>query len=291
MTKKKWQMLTALLLMTVLVVGCGGGKDGLAPEEIVKASYDEMAKMNSYSFDADIQMTMDLGQYGKMDMTMNSKADAINDPLALKMDSKVAITAQGQNQTVDMLQYVLGTDTGMVLYQQIAGQWSQMKIYDPTLVESMKMDPSENMKVYTENMEKVELLGEEKINDRDCHKINVTLSQEAFDKALGNLGSMNSSGVDMDAIKDTLVNMGGLTMTLWIDKENNQMLQESMDLSSVMKEVMASSLKATGASDDDIANLGDCTMTMTVTYSGYNNVNEITVPDEAKTSPDISGLM
>ena len=66
---------------------------------------------------------------------------------------------------------------------------------------------------------------------------------------------MNSSGVDMDAIKDTLVNMGGLTMTLWIDKENNQMLQESMDLSSVMKEVMASSLKATGASDIDFVTI------------------------------------
>lgn len=294
--KRKMRFLPVMLIIMMLVAGCGENKKAatVSPEEMVQASYAAMAEMKSYSMDLDMKMTMDMGDLGKMDMTMLSQADVIMDPVTLKMESETTVSADGQTQNMPMTQYIVTTDTGVVLYQNMLGQWYQMAVDDPALVEAMQMDPADSMKVYTENMEKVELLGEENVGDRACSKIEVTLAEGAFDEVLGSFAGGTSGALDdqtLAAAKDMLAEMGGMKMVLWIDKENNQLLKESVDMSEVIGKVMAASLKSAGVSDEELAQLKECTMTMEITYKDYNNVQEIVVPEEAKTAQDLSGMM
>ena len=222
-----------------------------------------------------------------MDMTMVSKAQTIVKPnVLIKMDSDITINIPDQDpQTMSMTQYIEGTETGIAMYQDMAGAWSKVVVDDPSLVESMTQNPQDALESYKETMEKAEILGEEKVGDRDCYKIEMTLSKEALDEVMADF---NGAGLDektLAASKEIVANMNDLTTVLWIDKENYQMLKQSMDISDIIRQAVIAELKNAGQSEDSI---GDVTMSMEILYDNYNGVSEIVIPDDAKNAQEIT---
>ena len=81
-----------------------------------------------------------------------------------------------------------------------------------------------------------------------------------------------------------MITASDLTTILWIDKENYQMLKQSMDISDIVRQAMIAELQKAGQSEDSI---GDVTMSMEILYENYNGISEIVIPDEAKNAQEI----
>lgn len=292
--KKRHVVLSAALIAMLALSGCGGQQQpqkdepkAMTAEEIITASNEAMNDLDSYGFTMNTNMQMDMKEQGSMDMTMVSKAQTIVKPnVLIKMDSDITINIPDQDpQTMSMTQYIEGTETGIAMYQDMAGAWSKVVVDDPSLVESMTQNPQDALESYKETMEKAEILGEEKVGDRDCYKIEMTLSKEALDEVMADF---NGAGLDektLAASKEIVANMNDLTTVLWIDKENYQMLKQSMDISDIIRQAVIAELKNAGQSEDSI---GDVTMSMEILYDNYNGVSEIVIPDDAKNAQEIT---
>lgn len=292
--KKRHVVLSAALIAMLALTGCGGQQQpqkdepkAMTAEEIITASNEAMNDLDSYGFTMNTNMQMDMKEQGSMDMTMVSKAQTIVKPnVLIKMDSDITINIPDQDpQTMSMTQYIEGTETGIAMYQDMAGAWSKVVVDDPSLVESMTQNPQDALESYKETMEKAEILGEEKVGDRDCYKIEMTLSKEALDEVMADF---NGAGLDektLAASKEIVANMNDLTTVLWIDKENYQMLKQSMDISDIIRQAVIAELKNAGQSEDSI---GDVTMSMEILYDNYNGVSEIVIPDDAKNAQEIT---
>ena len=290
--KKRHVVLSAALIAMLALTGCGGQQQpqkdepkAMTAEEIITASNEAMNDLDSYGFTMNTNMQMDMKEQGSMDMTMVSKAQTIVKPnVLIKMDSDITINIPDQDpQTMSMTQYIEGTETGIAMYQDMAGAWSKVVVDDPSLVESMTQNPQDALESYKETMEKAEILGEEKVGDRDCYKIEMTLSKEALDEVMADF---NGAGLDEETLaasKEIVANMNDLTTVLWIDKENYQMLKQSMDISDIIRQAVIAELKNAGQSEDSI---GDVTMSMEILYDNYNGVSEIVIPDDAKNAQE-----
>lgn len=289
--KKRCVVVSAILMAALALTGCGGQKaqqeqKAMTAEEILVASSNAMEELDSYGFTMNMTMNMDMKENGSMNMDMVTTAEAILKPQVLiKMDSDITMELAGEKQNVPMTQYIEGTDTGLVLYQEMQGFWGKIVMDDPSLVESMTQNPQESLKAYQESMEKAEILAEEKVGDRDCYKIEMTLSQEALDEVMAGFGSANLDADTIAMAKEMMSNAGGLSTIVWVDKENYQMLKQSMDISELIRQAMVAELKNANQSEDSI---GDVTMDMEILYQNYNGISEIVIPDEAKNAQEIS---
>lgn len=293
--KKKHVILSAALIAMLAMSGCGQKADdtpapkSMTAEEIITASTEAMSGMDSYGFTMNMDMSMDMQEQGTMDMKMVSNAETMTKPQVLvKMESTVDMTIGEENQTMDMTQYIEGTDTGLVMYQGLQGQWFKMVMDDPALVQSMTQDPQEALGLYQDSMEKAEILGEETINERDCYKINMVLTAEAMDEILGSFGDTGLDEETLAATKAIMEGTDGFATVVWIDKENFQMLKQTMDISDIIRQAVTQALASEGV---DESTVGDVTMSMEIFYNNYNGITEIVIPEEAKNAPDYTGLM
>lgn len=235
-----------------------------------------------------MDMQMDMKDQGSLDMEMVSKAEAVLKPsVLLKMTSDVTMNIpDSEPQTVSMTQYIEGTDTGIALYQEMAeGVWGKYTVDDPALVEAMSQNPQDALESYKEVMEKAEILGEEKVGDRDCYKVEMTLTQEALDQIMAEFNGAGLTEETLAASKEALSSAGGLSTVVWIDKENFQMLKQTMDISEIVRQAMIAQLKDAGLGEDSI---GDVTMSMEILYDNYGGVSEIAIPDEARNAQEIT---
>ncbi len=289
--KKRHVVLSAALVAMLALSGCGQDQSkpeeakAMTAEEVITASNEAMNDLDSYGFTMDTSMLVDMKENGKMNMTMASKADTIVKPnVLIKMDSTITMDVAGETQEMAMTQYIEGTDTGLALYQEMQGAWTKMTLDDPSLVEAMTQNPQEALESYKDTMEKAEILGEEKVGDRDCYKVEMTLSKEALDEIMVDFSGAGLNQETLEASKE-IVTASDLTTILWIDKENYQMLKQSMDISNIVRQAMLAELKKAGQSEDSI---GDVTMSMEILYENYNGISEIVIPDEAKNAQEVS---
>lgn len=292
--KKRHVILSAALMAMLALTGCGGQEQQqqqapktMTAEEIITASNEAMNDLDSYGFTMNMDMQMDMKEQGSMDMQMVSKAETIIKPsILIKMTSDVTMNIPDQEaQTVSMTQYIEGTDTGIVLYQEVAeGVWGKVTVDDPTLAEAMSQNPQDALESYKAVMEAAEILGEEKVDDRDCYKIEMTLTKEALDQIMAEFDGAGFDEKTLAASKEAL-SAGDLSTVIWIDKENFQMLKQTMDISDIVRQAMIAQLKEAGVGEE---NIGDVTMSLEILYDNYGGVSEIVIPDEAKNAQEIT---
>lgn len=303
--KKFKTMAVTFVAAAMMLGGCnsGGGTGDAAKgnadvdgAQLVTTAQEKMASWESYSFHMDMDMMMDMKEEGKMTMVMGADAKAVATPsLLMQMDTTMDMTieaegipeGQGQ-QSVDMTQYIEGTDEAITLYQNIGGTWMKSSITDPDLIAATTKDPSETLGTYTEYMESATVEGEEKVGDVDCYKVNVVLSTDAMAELLDSFQGADSMGIDVETLtqsKDVLDKAGDLSTTLYIGKEDGEFYKQDMDISNLMKQAMLVGMADQGFTEDK---LGDITMTSSTTYSKLDAAPEITIPEEAKNAPEMS---
>lgn len=303
---KKFKTIAVTFVAAAMMLGgcnSGGGTGDAANgsadvdgAQLVTTAQEKMASWESYSFHMDMDMMMDMKEEGKMTMVMGADAKAVATPsLLMQMDTTMDMTieaegipeGQGQ-QSVDMTQYIEGTDEAITLYQNIGGTWMKSSITDPDLIAATTKDPSETLGTYTEYMESATVEGEEKVGDVDCYKVNVVLSTDAMAELLDSFQGADSMGIDVETLtqsKDVLDKAGELSTILYIGKEDGEFYKQDMDISNLMKQAMLVGMADQGFTEDK---LGDITMTSSTTYNKLDAAPEITIPEEAKNAPEMS---
>lgn len=276
---KKTVFMLPLILIVVLALaltGCGGGTTSDADNHLI-ASAQAMANVDSYAADMIMDMTMS-SQGFTMDMSMTSKIKCIIKPkLLMSMDAAMTMPLFG-DEPMQSLVYVEQTDTGLVVYNNENGTWAKSELPMENMEQYMNQSPAEMLALYEENVISTKSLGSEAVNGQDCYKINITISPEAalaLMQKMGNTDMLGMTEEDLAASQELLAAGGDLTSTLWINKSDNMLLKQSMDMSQFMTNI----LKASAGDDQDV---DDITMTLSIEYHDYNAVDGIVIPDEAK---------
>ena len=110
------------------------------------------------------------------------------------------------------------------------------------------------------------------------------LSEEYFQQVLDESGVLSqiglSSDIDEDTRKELFTDIGSVPITIWVDTEAETVMpvQYAFDMTSMMQSI----IKKLG--DDAMANVTVEKVYMRMTITGTDNVDSITIPEEAKNS-------
>ncbi|HHV65618.1 MAG TPA: hypothetical protein GXX46_11225 [Peptococcaceae bacterium] len=289
--KKSIGVFLVVLFCTLALVACSSGpKDltkGKTPEKIVEESFAKWYELDSYDLDLNSQIKMSLGQQ-VMDMSMTGTISAFQNPLKMKMVMDVAIP--GMNEKVAMEQYMVEEEQKVIIYQQVQGMWQKMTIDDPAMLELMSMDPRENLKLFMDNLTEAEILGEETIGDKVTVKIKIVASGKIFEDIFQDMAG-TSLGISDDIFDTELLSqLGDMEYLIWIEKSTLETVKCQMDLTETMRNL--GSALAAKISEPEMAELQELfsTMEMSLEYTVFNqnNVQDFTIPEEAKNAQEIT---
>lgn len=126
--------------------------------------------------------------------------------------------------------------------------------------------------------------GTETINGVETTRYEGVLSEEYFQQVLDESGVLSqiglSSDIDEDTRKELFTDIGSVPITIWVDTEAETVMpvQYAFDMTSMMQSI----IKKLG--DDAMANVTVEKVYMRMTITGTDNVDSITIPEEAKNS-------
>ena len=284
MFKKNHVVLAGVLGISMIMSGCGnsGAASKVDAKEILKTAQTSFKEVKSYDLGIKMDMSMDMKEQGKLDMTMTAEGSMIQSPeLKYQLDSKIDMKIGEENQTLETKQYVIKEDTDYMMYMNTMGVWGKTKLAGIEQVESMIKDPAANLDVLLEKIDDVTLAGEENIAGIDCYALKINLTKEYFDTVLGDMDMLSSMGIDQATLKQTLDaidSVDALPICYYVNKESKQLVGMNMDMGSLVKSILLSTGEVTEEQ------IGEVKVVMDMTVSNIDGVSEITLPEEAKSA-------
>lgn len=288
--KRKPWLLLFVLICTLILAGCAGPKDltaGKTAEQIIEESFDKWYELESYDMDMVTNMKMSMGQE-VIDMSMTGKITTFQKPMKMKM--VMDVTIPGMEQAMTMEQYMVEEEQKVIIYQHIEDTWQKMVLDDPAMVELMSMDPRDNLKLFMDNIVKAEILGEEKIGDRNTLKIVIVSSGKIFEQLFQETAG-NTLGITDDIFDaDLLSKIGDMNYLIWIDKATLETVKCYMDMSENMKNIgnILAEQENIPDSDELIEVFSNMEMSLEYSVLNQNKVQDFTIPEEAKNAKEFS---
>lgn len=286
---KRSLMVILVLSLFIIITGCSSsGSNELledkTAQQIAEESFDKWYGLDSYDMDLSMNMKMSMASE-TIDIYMEGQATVFQNPMKMKMVLDTTIPGMDQNMLIT--QYMVEEGQVITIYQQLDGQWYKTVIDDPAMSQMMQMDPRENMELFMDNLIQAEIVGEEKIGERDTYRIDLLASSEIFDQVLGDMTD-ESLGLTSEMMgRDFLSKIGDLKYTVWIDKNTLETVKCSMDLTENMRNLG----RAMAEDQNSPAELKEVfnNMEMSMEYSilNHNKALDFTVPDEAKNAMDL----
>ena len=142
------------------------------------------------------------------------------------------------------------------------------------------------MDLYLDNITDVTSGGQEEINGAKATKITGVITGDAMEDAIAGSGltaSAQSMGISEEMMADLYEVLGDLPVGLWIDAEG-YVLKFELDMTEMMQKVMNESMKAMGASEEDLLVEIEKTA-ITMVCGDFNEVEEIVIPEAAMRVP------
>ena len=275
------KILAAAAAMTILVSGCGGsGVDTAEIEVLLSKAKTTMATVESMA--AEMTMEMDMGMNGEtIETTTLAKIRSQQNPLKMAMDMSMVMS---DGTEVDQMQmYALEEGGHLKAYMSTADLW-----YAETMEmgELSQYNAEENMDLYLDNITDVTSGGQEEINGAKATKITGVITGDAMEEAIAGSGltaSAQSMGISEEMMADLYDELGDLPVSLWIDAEG-YVLKYELDMTEMMQKVMNESMKAMGASEEDLLVEIEKTA-ITMVCGDFNEVEEIVIPEAAMRVP------
>ncbi len=284
---KRTKFFYLLLIVAFLVTACGT-KDltqGKSAKEIIEESYEKQLNIENYDMDLAMDMKMPMPEGEAMAITMTGKATVFQKPMQMKM--VMEMTNPETNEPMVIEQYMEATDQGMIIYQYVEEQWFKMTINDPALVETMNMDPTQNMELFLKYLKETNIMGEEKLGQRDTLKIELVASSEMYNELMEQIPGMNLNQPGMEFTPDFLSQMGDMKYIVWVDKTTLDIVKTSMDLTENMQN-MGKALIEQGLIPAELAEMfSNMEMSMTYEILNINKAEPIVIPEEAKNAPEL----
>lgn len=264
-----------LILMLVLIAGISAGCQGVAKPEnaqdLVAKSQEEMKKKKSYTADYTMDMTMSIaGQSLTTKAAGNLKQ--ITENMLTEMDMTMDLGAGSEEAGAQQMKMKMFTEVNpenkeeLITYSNFADKWVKdiVSIKDSqgaNMEESMAKMLEENKDSFTLQEETAEVAGKE------VYTITGTLPAEAINSMTANTPV---DGQNMKFNEDMKVDA-----IYYYDKETLLPVQAVVNVPNMKMEIDL------GVEGVDPQNL-DMTMNMLMNYTGFDNVESITIPEEAK---------
>lgn len=236
----------------------------LTADSLLAAMQENME--NASSMTMDMSFTMDMTIDGERVITdMSYSYQVTSDPEAAYVSATVTYEAdfEEESMTTTTETYVVLEDGVYVTYSGVDGDWYKMEIeLDADLMESYTM---------LDMTTGCTLAGEtQKVNDTECFVLTCQIQGDDLQTLMDEMGLSNLTG-DMDYSALTVEE------TIWLDQETLLPVQATIDFGDSLTAMMEASIGLTGEDGVEFS-MEPCVIT--ASYTGFNNVDEITVPDE-----------
>lgn len=279
-----------VFILTVLVFSLSACSTdmtkGKTAQEILEQSITKSAEWESYEMNLSTEMEMNIPEQGMVTTTMEGTGAVIMDPMKMRMILNIDMPQLGEPQSIE--QYLIEEEEGFTIYQNIQNNWHKMVINDPSLVEMMSMDPVQNVELFMKYLKKAEITGEEVINDRDVVAVDLTVSFDMYKEFLENNQSMDIGNIVDSGIMDKLSGLGDLSYSIWIDKENLEIVKYHMDFSEAMQKIGAALVEDETVPGEVSDIFKDTKMDITMEILNQNAVEDFEIPEAAKNAKELS---
>ncbi|MCD8321731.1 MAG: hypothetical protein LUC89_02450 [Oscillospiraceae bacterium] len=236
----------------------------LTADSLLAAMQENME--NASSMTMDMSFTMDMTIDGERVVTaMDYAYQVTSDPEAAYVSAIVTYEADFEEESMATTTetYVVLEDGVYVTYSGVDGDWYKMEIeLDADLMESYTM---------LDMTTGCTLAGEtQKVNDTECFVLTCQIQGDDLQTLMDEMGLSNLTG-DMDYSALTVEE------TIWLDQETLLPVQATIDFGDSLTAMMEASIGLTGEDGVEFS-MEPCVIT--ASYTGFNNVDEITVPEE-----------
>lgn len=285
---KKLLALCVIAAMVLSITACGDGGDSKggdpSSDNIMEKAAAAMESVKNYNLTMDMEMNMS-AQGQTIETLTKAEGSCIADPLLMKLNMTMDM---GQIGAMDMIMFAekdgenyvtyMSEDNGTTWIKQITDseEGSQIKQYDVR----------DSMDLYLESVENFKENGTETINGSEAVRYDGVISKDAIDEVMAATGAdqqLESLGLSEDAA-DMYKDLGELPVSIWIDKETSLPVKCDMDMTEIMQSLMAKMMSAIAKNDssaEDIELTVD-KMFISMTMSDFNNVEPFEIPEAAK---------
>lgn len=273
-------LLAALMLASVWLVGCGER----SPEELWATAKENIVTTKS----ARLHMTMDMAfdlQGETTSMTMKMDEACTQDPLSAEVNMTMDMGNLGK---MDTTMYLVQEGKEYVSYTKVSGGilgdedvgWSQSTIDVTDLKQYNAMD---NAKLYLDVLNSFQSAGKEAIGSYNTIRYDGKVTGQDISKMLDTLGDNVSSMLstaDASTMADLFSQLDGIPMSVWIDQKTALPVRYEMDLSGMVNQLMRTMINALSSLSSEAVDFQVSKARVTVECSDYNAVAPITVPQE-----------
>ena len=271
--------------------GSGSGSSGDAAEKTMEEILLSAAKniQDAESMTYDMNMDMGMNLFGmKMDTLMNGTIETIQNPLSMHMEGTTDMGALG---SYDMEMYAetegdqLVMYTGVMLDEDV--QWIK-EVADIDSASLSQYNAQSNISVYVDNAKNFTRVGDEEVNGVTCARFDGVISGESIEKVISESGMGDQlAGMGVENPEEYYSDIDDIPLSFWVDVENEMLLKYEIDMSATMKSMVDKAIEEHSKDEDvegtDIAGMVSIDKSViSVTVTGINNVDSITIPDSVK---------
>ena len=290
---KRAAIAAVLAVLMVCLCACGNKQDNTEDiGKIMETAQKNLNAAESLSYDMLMSMDIsspDLGEQS-IKLDMNSKIDAILSPMKMKMDMNMSMAQLGEMKAT---MYVVEEDGIFTAYTGTdvgSGSliWGKQTVDGTEILN--QYDAGKSADIYISNAENFKKIGEDTVNGKAATKYEGTISGESLSAVLNNTGVIDqyaALGLDEEAAKDILGELGSMQIGIWISDEDTIPVKFEMDMTSLLNTMMSKLLAADDETGGVAITINKTVITMTI--SNVNAVSDFEVPAEALEAQEITG--
>lgn len=281
---KKAKKILAFVLaaaMLLCLTGCGSFES-----KMVKA-VKKMNDLQNFHMDMEVQMGLSMAMLGQsldVDAKMIFGMDMQNEP----MRSRIDMTVEALNTSEQALIYLEQSEDSYTVYASADGgaTWEKEQVSaEETPVQSGNMVG--NMQMFISCAKSFQEAGTEEINGSAATRYDGEISGESIQTAIDMSGAKDilSENLGTELDEDSFTALGSIPCSLWIDNKSGMIVRYDMDMTAVMQSLLDDMIKEVLASQglEGVAlELTLSKVTVSAVLSQFDQVGEITIPDEAK---------
>lgn len=279
---KKILAMSLVLALCLCLCACGGAQQDFGTR--MQTAQNAMEELKSVRMESTVDVSMEMsvmGQSQAMDMSVSYIMDVDKESGVVRME--MTVSSMGSSQKV--LTYVetvngestayLSTDNGQTWQKQTGDQ------------STTPNDPAMLMELFSKNTKNFKPTGTETINGAKATVYSGELDENYVGELMKmtGLGDSLGSSLGVAAGDDLFKDLGNIPMTVSIDDNTGMLLRYTMDLTKVMQKLMENLfnklMESYGMGGIEIK-INVTKAEGVTTFSKFNEVGGITVPDAAK---------
>lgn len=278
--KKNSKFLAMALIICLIASFSACGEKSTNDADVMKAAMENMEALNSLTAETTMDMVMSMDDE-IMSMTSEMTQKVINEPLAMEMIMDMVMQIGGESQKMQSRVYAEAEGDNLITYTEVDGQWYKMT--QPGLEAMKDYDSTASMATYLEAIQNFKKVDTEDVAGVKADKYEGVITEEYFQKILDESGvgeQLGLDGADAETLKQLFEGIGEMPIAIWVDGERLLPVKYDFD----MTEMMSSMMENMGAAE---AGLSIDKVTVSMTFTGYDNVDKIDIPQEARDAEEL----